>query len=154
LPFAIVFCDKLCKHISDFIAFFSQTVKAQTEAQKVELCTKAAGSDATFLSSYSVQLAAAGDGQRAPSFKQATALKKGNRYRITICTDEESSGEAIVELFDEAKKMGTTYDPATGKIFPGFDFDCTKSAIYVFIVSFKDGKNGSSVAILSHIKTL
>jgi len=133
-------------------AFFSQSIKAQTEAQRIELCTKVAG-DATLEKSYTVQLPAA-SGQRAPNFKQAVAMRKGNRYRFTICTDEESSGEAILELFDEAKKVGSSYIPETGKTYQSFDFDCTKSAIYVIFVSFKDGKEGSAVGILSHIKTL
>jgi hypothetical protein len=136
------------------VAFFSQSVKAQTEAQKIELCTKVAGGDATLEQSYSVQLLAAKDGERAPTFKKAMAMRKGNRYRFTICTDEESAGEAIMELFDEAKKVGSTFIPETGKTYRSFDFDCSKTAPYVIIVSFKDGKEGSAVGILSHIKTL
>jgi len=136
------------------VAFFSQSVKAQTEAQKIELCTKVAGGDATLEQSYSVQLSAAEDGQRAPTFKKAMAMRKSNRYRFTICTDEESSGEAILQVFDEAKLVGTSYNPQTGKMVQSFDFDCAKSAVYVIFVSFKDGKEGSAVGILSHIKTL
>jgi hypothetical protein len=135
-------------------AFFSQSVKAQTEAQKIELCTKVAGGDATLEQSYPVQLPAAIGGERAPNFKKAVAMRKSNRYRFTICTDEESSGEAILELFDEAKKVGSSYIPETGKTYQSFDFDCTKSAVYVIFVSFKDGKEGSAIGILSHIKTL
>jgi len=132
-------------------AFYSQSVNAQTEAQRIELCTKAAG-DCTFLSSYPVQLPAAGSGQKAPNFKQATILKKGNVYRFTICTDEESAGEAYLEVFDEAKKMGSSL--VDGKTYPSFNFECTKTAHYVFFVTFRDGKEGSAVAILSHVKTL
>jgi hypothetical protein len=134
--------------------FFSQSIKAQTEAQKVELCTKVAGADATLEKSYTVQLSSAESGQRAPSFKQAVGMRKSNRYRFTICTDEESSGEAILEVFDEAKKVGSSYNPETGKMYQSFDFDCTKSAVYVIFISFKDGKEGSAVGVLSHIKTL
>jgi len=134
------------------VAFFSQSVKAQTEAQKIELCTKVAGADATLEQSYPVQLLAAKDGEKAPTFKKAMAMRKGNRYRFTICTDEESSGEAILEVFDEAKKVGSTF--VNGKHFQSFDFDCTKTAPYIIFVSFKDGKEGSAVAILSHVKTL
>jgi len=135
-------------------AFFSQSIKAQTEAQKVDLCTKVAGVDASLEKSYTVQLTAAASGQRAPAFKQAVMMRKGNRYRFTICTDEESFGEAVLELFDEAKKIGSSYNPETGKMYQSFDFDCTKSAIYVIFISFKDGKEGSAVGVLSHIKTL
>ena len=135
-------------------AFFCQSAKAQTEAQKIELCTKAAGGDATLEQSWSVQLLAVKDGERTPTFKKAMAMRKGNRYRFTICTDEESAGEAILDLYDEAKKVGSSYIPETGKTYRSFDFDCAKSAIYIIFVSFKDGKEGSAVGILSHIKTL
>ena len=135
-------------------AFFSQSVKAQTEAQRIELCTKVAGADATFQNSYPVRLDAAESGQRPPDFKQGFGLIKGNRYRFTICTDEESQGEAILRLYDQGKLVGTNYDEASGKIMPSFNFDCSKSAAYVIIISFKDGKEGSAVAIVSHVKTL
>ena len=133
-------------------ALFSHSVKAQTEAQKIELCTKAAGADATLEQSYPVQLQAAKDGERAPSFKKPFALRKGNLYRFTICTDEESAGEAILEVFQEAKKVGSSFQ--NGKHFQSFDFDCTNTAAYMIMVSFKDGKEGSAVVILSHVKTL
>ena len=134
-------------------ALFSQTVKAQTEAQKIELCTKVAGG-ATLLSSYPVQLPAAGDGQRAPVFRNATMIRKGNKYRFTICTDEESAGEAILQVYDEGKLVLSSFIPETGKTFQNVDFDCTKSATYMIMVSFKDGREGSAVAIVSHVKTL
>ncbi len=135
------------------VTFLSQEAKAQTEAQKVELCTKVAG-NATFLSDYPVQLTGAKDGERAPVFKKAVALKKGNRYRFTICTDEESAGDAVLQLYDEGKMMGSSYNADTGKEYQSFDFDCNKTALYVIFISFRDGKEGSAVAVLSHVKTL
>ena len=134
-------------------AFFSLSVKAQAEAQRVELCTKMAGG-ATFLESYTVRLDGVKDGERAPVFRQAIALRKGNRYRFTICTDEESSDEAVVKLYDEARLMGSSFNPETGKEYQNFDFDCSKSAIYVIFVSFKNSKDGSAITVMSHVKTL
>ena len=134
--------------------FFSQSLKAQTEAQRIELCTKIAGGDATLEKSYLVQLAAAKTGERQTPFKQAVAMRKGNRYRFTICTDEESTGEAILELYDEAKKVGASYNPETNKTHQNFDFDCTKTAVYIIFISIKDGKDGSAIGIASHVKTL
>jgi len=136
-------------------AFFSQSVKAQTEAQKIELCSKMA-QGATFLESYTVQLTGAKDGERAPDFKKGVAMRKGNRFRFTICTDEESAGEAILKLYDNdtGKMVGSSYNPETGKSVQNFDIECSKSAIYVLIISFKDGKEGSAVGIVSHVKTL
>ncbi len=135
------------------VASFSQSVKAQAEAQKVDLCAKVAG-DATFQSDYPVQLSGAEAGQRAPIYKKAVALRKGNRYRFTICTDEESSGDAVLQLYDENKLMGSSYYPDSGKEYQNFDFDCNKTAVYIIFISFKDGKEGSAIGILSHVKTL
>ena len=135
------------------VAFFSQSVMAQTEAQKIELCTKMA-QGATFLESYTVQLDGAKDGERAPISKKALAMRKGNKYRFTICTDEESPDEAILQLFDEAKLMGSSFNPETGKVYQSFDFDCSKTIICIIFLSFKNGKGGSAVAVLSHVKTL
>ena len=134
------------------VAFFSQSIHAQTEAQKVELCSKVAGG--SFLQSYPVQLPAVNDGERPPMFRQPTALRGKNTYRFTICTDEESAGEAILQVFDEGKVIFSTYNNATGKQYPYIDFDCTKTAAYLIVITFKDGREGSAVAILSHLKTL
>ena len=135
------------------VTFFSQTVNAQTEAQKVEFCSKAAGG-ATLLESYLVKLDAASDGQRAPVFRQPVMMRKGNKYRFTICTDEESAGEGVLKLYDESKLMVNSYDEATGKSYQNIDFDCQKSAVYIIFINFRDGKEGSSVAVVSHVKTL
>jgi len=134
-------------------AFLSPTVKAQTEAQKVELCTKVAGG-ATLLSNYPVQLQAAKDGERAQVFRNAAAMRKGNRYRFSICTDEESPGEAIIEVYDEGKMIGSSYNAESGKTYQNFDFDCNKTAAYIIMIKIKDGKEGSAVGIVSHVKTL
>ncbi len=135
------------------VAFFSPSAKAQTEAQRVDLCAKAAG-DATFQSDYPVQLTGVKGGERAPIYKKAVALRKGNRYRFTICTDEESEGEAVLQLYDENKMMGSSFNPETGKEYQNFDFDCNKTAVYILFISFKEGKEGSAIGILSHVKTL
>ena len=133
--------------------FFTLYVKAQAEAQRVDLCTRVAG-NVTFQSSYIVKLNAAGDGQRPPSFRQGIILKKGNAYRFTLCTDEESVGEAILTVFDEGRPIGSTFVPSTGVSYPSIDIECNKTAPYVIMVTFRDGREGSAVAILSHVKTL
>jgi len=134
-------------------AFSSQSVKAQTEAQRVELCTRVAG-NVTFQSSYTIQLKAARDGERPPSFRQGIVLRKGNAYRFTLCTDEESEGEAVLQVLDEGRPIFSTFIQSTGVSVPFVDFECQKTGAYAIIVTFRDGKEGSAVAILSHVKTL
>ena len=136
-----------------FTVFFSQSLKAQTESQRVDLCTRVAG-NVTFQSSYLVKLNAARDGERPPVFRQGIILKKGNSYRFTLCTDEESAGEAILTVFDEGRPMGSTFIPSTGVSYPSIDIEVNKTAPYMVMITFKDGREGSAVAILSHVRTL
>ncbi|MDR2040114.1 MAG: hypothetical protein LBQ60_19495 [Bacteroidales bacterium] len=135
------------------ILFSHQQANAQTEAQKIDLCIKAAG-DVKYVADFPVQLSGTRSGERIPQFRKAIALRKGNRYRFTICTDELSLGEGVLRLFDENRLMGTSYDPKTGKEYRSFDFDCHKTGAYILFISFKDGKEGSAVGIVSHVKTL
>ena len=133
--------------------FFTLYVKAQTEAQRIELCTRVAG-NVTFQGSYPVRLNAARDGERPPVFRQGIVLRKGNAYRFTLCTDEESVGEAILTVFDEGRPIASTFVPSTGVSYPSIDIECNKTAPYVIMITFKDGREGSAVAILSHVRTL
>ncbi len=146
-----IFFLTLCLFI---VACFTQTVKAQTEAQRIELCTKAAGNDATFQDAYPFQLQGVLEGERVPVFRKAIALRKGNRYRFTICTDEESAGQAMLQLYDENKLIGSSYNQTTGREYQSFDFECHKTSAYILFFSIKDGKGGSAVGIVSHITSL
>ena len=134
-------------------AFFSQSLKAQTEAQRVELCARMTGG-ATFQNSYSIQLHAARDGERPPDFRQPMALVRGNRYRFTICNDDALPGEAVIQIFFQGRVLGSNYNPETGVIHQNLDFDCTVTGPYVIIIRFRDGMEGSAVAVLSHVRTL
>jgi len=135
-------------------AFFSQTVKAQAEQQRIDLCTKAAGADVKFLQSYVIQLDGARDGQRPPDARNPVAFVKGNRYRITVCTDEESAGEAIIRLFDEGRVIHSNLDAASGRVVMSIEFDCNKTGPYVIQTMIKDGRQGSAIVIVSHVRTL
>ena len=134
-------------------AFFCQTVRAQTEAQRIDLCTRAAGADARFLQSYVIQLDAAREGQRPPDQRNPVAFIKGNRYRITVCTDEESAGEAIVQIYDEGRVIASNLT-SDGRILTSVELDINKTAPYVIRTFIKDGRQGSAVVIVSHVRTL
>jgi len=134
-------------------AFFSQSLQAQTEAQRVELCARMTDG-ATFLSSYSMQLHAARDGERPPDFRQGVALQRGNRYQFTICNDDELPGEAILQVMFQGRVIGSNYNAETGVMHRSFAFDCSVTGPYAIIIRFRDGREGSFVAILSHVRTL
>jgi len=133
-------------------AFFSQSAKAQTEAQRVELCTRLAGG-ATLQNSYTPQLLGASPGQRPPNFRQAVAFRARNVYRITVCTDEDSQGEAIVQVLDGATVLGTNLR-SDGTIVQNFDIESSKTGPYMVMVSIKDGREGSAVIVISHVRSM
>jgi len=146
------------KNIIIYIALFSLTIgftaKAQTEDQKVKLCTGMAGSDATYLKDFIVELPAVQGNEKTPSAKYSILLNKDTRYRFTLCNDDDSPGKGIIQLFDTNAQMGSTFNPTTGKEFKGFDIDIQKTGVYHVFISFHDGKAGKSVVIMSLIKRL
>jgi hypothetical protein len=81
-------------------------------------------------------------------------LSKNTRYRFSVCNSESNAGKAVLQLFDENKLMGSTFNPATTKDYPGFDFNCTKTGVYHVFVFFQEGKSGTAVGILSFIEKL
>lgn len=130
------------------------TAKAQTEAQKVDLCSKSAGAEATYVKDMIADLQAVQGSEKIPNAKWSMILQKDTKYRITICTDDDSPGKGYVQLFDNQTMLGSSYNAATGKEFKGFDFDCQKTGVYHFFVQFQEGKAGKAIVILSFVKKL
>jgi len=134
-------------------AFFSQSLKAQTEAQRIEYCTRMIDG-ATFQSSYSIQFPAQNPGERPQEFKQAIGMQRANSYRFTTCNDDALPGEAYIRIFHNGREIATNLHPQTGVLLQSFDFDCSTTGTYVVFIRFRDGMAGSAVSILSHVKTL
>jgi hypothetical protein len=128
--------------------------KAQTTAKLVELCTAAAGNDATYLKDFDVELEAAGSDEKAPIAKFSMVLSKNNVYRFTICNSDNSEGKAMIQLFDMNRLLGSSFNASTGQEYKSFNFQCSKTGVYHVFISFIDGKKGSAIGILSFIKTL
>jgi len=127
---------------------------AQTEAQKVEICSGIAGTDATYVKDFPIQLQAAQGNEKSPTAKYSMILQKDTKYRLTICTDDDSPGKGFVQLLDTGSLLGSSYNPATGKEYKGFEFDCQKTGVYHIFVQFQEGKAGKAVVILSFVKKL
>jgi hypothetical protein len=146
------------KHITFILAIVFMSIgyiaNAQTEAQKVEICSGTAGADATYQKDFVVELPAAQGDEKAPTAKYSLILQKSTKYRITICTDDDSPGKGYVQLLDTNTLIGSSFNPATGKEYKGFDFDCQKTGVYHIFAQFQEGKAGKSIVILSFIKKL
>ena len=135
------------------IIFTSAEVFAQENVELVAQCAASAG-NVTYLKDFVVKLDAGVPGGNPPSAKFSMVLSKNTQYRFSICTAPDSDGEAILQLFDMNVLQGSTYISATGKEFPFFDFKCQKTGVYHVFISFKEGKPGSAVGILSFVKKL
>ncbi|MFW5700606.1 MAG: hypothetical protein ACOCWM_02865 [Cyclobacteriaceae bacterium] len=129
-------------------------VKAQTEAQLVELCASSAGDDATYLKDFIADLPGAGPDEKPPVAKFSMVLSKSTLYRFSICNSDSKPGKGIIQLYDMNTLIGSSYNAATGKEYPSFNFQCNKTGVYHLFLSFQDGKPGYSVGILSFIKKL
>lgn len=129
-------------------------IRAQSAADLVDICRTSAGDDATYLKDFPVELEAAKPNEKAPMAKFSMILSKNTKYRFSICTSETSEGKAVLQLYDESKLLGSTYNPTTGKDYHSIDLNCTKTGIYHVFISFQDGKAGSAVGILSFLEKL
>ena len=135
------------------IIFTTAQVYAQENVELVAQCAASAG-DVTYLKDFVVKLDAGVPGGNPPSAKFSMVLSKNTQYRFSICTAPDSDGEAILQLFDMNVLQGSTYISATGKEFPFFDFKCQKTGVYHVFISFKEGRPGEAVDILSFVKKL
>jgi hypothetical protein len=143
------------KYICIFLiswAIFSQSNSfAQDLADDVQKCALSAGKDATYLKDFVVKLEAAALNQKPPVFRTSLALRKGVIYRFSICNGDFSEGEAVLRLYDQANLLLSTFYPETGKEYKSISFACQKSAAYTVVISFKDGKKGEAIGILSYV---
>jgi hypothetical protein len=133
------------------IAVHSYT-QAQDISQVVAQC--AATADAVYLKDYVVNLDASTPGGAPNQARFALMLSKNTKYRLSVCPAPNSEGEPILQLFDMNVLVGSTFIEATGKDFHMFDFNCQKSSIYHIFISFKEGKAGEAVGVLSFVKRL
>jgi hypothetical protein len=127
-------------------------INAQDMSQVVAQC--AAAADAVYLKDYVVNLDASTPGGAPNQARFALMLSKNTKYRFSVCPAPNSDGEPVLQLYDMNVMVGSTFIEATGKDFHMFDFNCQKSAIYHIFISFKEGKAGEAVGVLSFVKRL
>lgn len=143
----------LFSSILSFIIAVFTTAFGQDISQLTAQCAANAG-DVMYLEDFVVKLDQGTPGGAAPTQRFAMLLSKNIVYRFSICTAPNSEGEAVLQLYDMNTPIGSTYNPSTGKDFPSFDFKCQKTGVYHIFISFKDGKAGEGVGIMSYVKKL
>ena len=129
---------------------FLRTANAQDPSELVFQCSKNAGSDTKYLKDYVVRLPEANSQKNIPTHKNTAILLKNTHYRLSICNSDDSKGQGIIQLYSDGKKVASSIAPS-GKIYRSFDFECQKTGSYQIWISFKDGKEGYAVGILSFV---
>jgi hypothetical protein len=123
---------------------------AQSEDDLIEICGMVA-QDATFLKDFTIRLDA---GDPPPTQRFSVILKKGIKYRFSVCNSNDYEGRVVLQLLDNNRLLATTYVVASGKDYPSIDYVCTKTGAYHLFFNFKEGKPGLAVGLLSLVETM
>ena len=112
-------------------------------------CASKAGPSAVYLKDFQVSLPAASPGEKPPMYRQAMVLRGNNYYRFNVCNKK---GEAVIRIYDSSRMILSTYDVSAKKEFNPIQFLCKKTGPYNIVITFKDGKAGESIGIMSNVK--
>lgn len=113
----------------------------------VNVCALGIG-NATYLKDFKFKLPSSS--VSPPSTKFNVIMNKGTVYKITACNADGFEGEAVVKLMENATVLGSNMK-SDGTFIKAIGFQCNKTGMYSINVSFKGGKEGAAVAILSYI---
>ena len=118
----------------------------------VSKCLLSTGPTAKYLKDFRIQLGQT-NVQDALRYKANMSLWKNTRYRFTLCTDDNSKGKLILNIWDNTNNVVlSSVDKKTGTIFNYVDLVCNKSGIYQIYFDFTEGQSGSGVSIVSMIQ--
>ncbi|MCK4661841.1 MAG: hypothetical protein KAT68_03165 [Bacteroidales bacterium] len=125
--------------------FGNSGVYAQSD-ELVNVCALNIG-NATYLKDFKVKLQQS-NVKPSPSVKFSVVLNKGTIYKINVCEAEGYEGKAVIKLYDGGSMLGTN-KRADGSLLSAIGAQINKTGVYQIAISFKDGKEGAAVAILS-----
>lgn len=133
------------------IAFVGFSANAQCGDELVDDCA-ADLEGSVYLKDFRVKLDKAEKNKPIPVKRVSVVLNKGTTYHFSVCNAAEYEGNAVIQLYDSSKLLGSTLNMATGKLYDNFELACTKTGVYYIFISFKDGKEGCAAAILSYVE--
>ncbi len=133
------------------LLFSLSNIMAQCGDELVDDCASDIGG-ATYLKDFRVQLEKAEKNKPAPVQRISVVLNSGTQYKFNVCNAPEYEGKAIVQLYDNARLLGSTLNISTGKLYDSFVLSCSKNGVYYIFVSFQEGMEGCSAAILSYVE--
>lgn len=132
-----------------FLLFVGFLSFGQVTDPLISNCATNAGANARYLKDFRVQLGKA-TAQTDMRYKANMSLWKNTKYRFTMCNAENSKGQLVLSIKDDANKLIlSSVDKKTGKIYSFVDFECQKSGIYQISFDFTDGQQGSGVGVVS-----
>ena len=130
----------------------SNKLFSQSGQELVDICDMVAGDDVMYLKDFQIKLDAAKPGEEPPTARYSIVLSKNTEYLFSICNSNDYSGEAILHLYDNNRLVTTNYIIATGKYYPKVKFKCSTTSVYHMFITFKEGKQGLAVALLSFVE--
>jgi ribosomal protein L18 len=134
------------------VAAGTVNLSAQASDQLISKCTATAGSDASYLKDFRIQLGKAAEAGE-PRYKAQMSLMKNIKYRFTLCYTDDSKGALIVNVKDDTQRIVvTSLDSKTGKTYASVDFICNKTGLYEIGYDFADRQQGSGVGVISMVK--
>ena len=132
----------------------SNKLMAQSGQELVDACSIVAGEDLMYLKDFQIKMDAANPGEEPPMTRYSIILSKNTEYQFTVCNSNDYSGEAILQIYDNNRLLVTNHQVATGQSFPKVKFKCSQTGTYHIWVSFKEGKQGLAVVLLSFVRKL
>ena len=140
---------KILNPILAVIIFLTTISMVQSDRkERVQNCASKSGEGAIYLKEFVVSLPKATKGERPPMYRQAVILRGNNIYRFNLCNDK---GEAVIRVYDSSNMLISSYDNITDKEYNPINFLCRKTGQYNIIITFKDGKAGEAIGIMSHV---
>jgi len=116
--------------------------------KRVQECASKSGEGAIFLKEFVVSIPKGDSDEPQPTYREPILLRGNNLYRFNICNDR---GHAIISLYDNERMFITSYQSSTNRNYNPINFLCRKTGQYYLVISFKHGRTGETVVIMSHV---
>lgn len=127
-------------------------IKGQSADPLVSKCVMNAGPNAKYLKDFRIQLGKT-TATTELRYKAQMSLWKNTKYRFSLCNSDDSKGQLILSIKDDAnKQILSSFDQKTGKTYPFIEFVCNRSGIYQLNFDFINGEPGSGVGVVSMVK--
>ncbi len=128
-------------------------VNAQCDKELVKIAKSKLSENEVLINEFKVKLNKADINDPAPVAKFSQKLEEGKKYRLrTVSDKEEYNSSGILRLFESNRLLATNHEGSTDKVYELFTFICNSTGDYKLLVTFKDGKAGCAVVIVSEVK--